>query len=264
MKKRTHVDWISFLVGAFMATWICILIYTFCLPDKASTETSTTSTETSTEATKTGDDSEVREDGSTLTAYNTGIKEWKFNVDDKELTFNTPEGFYSLSDQYLENISEYYGVENLTSDTIAMMGDNSELYSSNTVISVDVISDVANIMKQIYGDDFNEDELVTSEAYTYMTTGELGDDLPLNFEIDEVGTYEVDGVTFKSYNVQYDTEYATSESVSENATEDVTTVHTQQLVCYSDTEDPIEIVIYQTNFNREEAVNYLKEFLGVK
>lgn len=254
MNKKTNISWTEFFVGAFISAILCCCIFSFSRDrDSNSVETATNVSSNTIEL----------DDGSTLVKYDTNIKDWKFKVSGKELTFNTPETFYSLSDQYVDNLKEYYGVDSININELAVVGDKSSLYDTNTVINASALSTVSSILSEIYGDAFDTEDVVMSEAYTYMTTGSLPEALPLNYKIDEVDTYTIEGVNFKVYEVNYDTEYV-DDTVSENDSSGKTTVHTQQLACYSDTEDPIEVILYQTNFNREEAVNYLKEFLGVK
>lgn len=243
---------------AFVVTTFSILLFLLysLITGNASNEDNNASAQVQTETNE-----EVREDGSTLTNYNTGITEWKFTLDGKELTFNTPKDFYSLSDQYAENLSEYYGVDDLDIGSLAVIGDAPAVYNSNTMINADTISNVKNLLSQVNDDSYNVEDFQMSEAYTYMTTGSLPEELPMNYKLEEVGSYTIDGVNFKAYDVSFDTEYV-DESVSTN---DVTTVHTQQLVCYSDTSDDIlEVIIYQSEYNKDKALDYLKDFLGVK
>ncbi len=220
----------------------------------------------------------------TVESHETDIKDWSMKLDSgEEVSYHTPEGFYSLTDQYIENLKSYYQSDSITSDSMICVGDKDTPYDSGTVINANKLSDISNMLKQLYGDEFKEEDVVQSEAYTYMTTGKLPEELPDNYKIDEIDTYTVDGIEYVAYEVNYDmtyqledeetsteetpTEY-TDESLSQESTEESTepsetTVHTQQVCCYSKTDDSVEILIYQSEFNRDEAVKLLKEFLGV-
>lgn len=252
--KESRICWKDFIIGFCMATWILLVVYLAFL--KPGT-TSTSDTDSAVAATE-GSSEEV-------ISYDTDIKNWELTTDSGEtVKFTTPDGFYSLSDQYLDNLKTYSGVDTLESDDMIVVGDEDSVYSSNTVINVDTLSNVSNMLRQLYGDSYDAESMTLSEAYVYMTTGELPDDVPLNYEIEEIKTYEVNGITYKCYEVNYDTEYE-SESADEESTETGTEiVHTQQIACYSNTEDAIELICYQTTFNRDEALGYIEEFLGVK
>lgn len=242
--------------------------------------------------------SKSEEDGSSTADnqnWKTDIKEFTIKTDSgEEIKLHTPENYYSLTDQYLDNLKGYYGVDEVASDNMVVVGDAAGPYEAKTVINANTLSDTRNMLKQLYGDEFKEDEVIDAEAYTYMKTGKLPDTLPLNYKIDELKTYEVNGVEFVVYEVNYDTEYQTEENQTadttgetpiegsigdEKAKEDgesdkdeeesedkgnVETVHTQQLSCYSKTDDAVEIILYQTEFNKEEALKTLESFLGVE
>lgn len=214
----------------------------------------------------------------TMESWDTDIKEFSIQTDSGEkFQFNTPEGFYSLSDQYLNNLKDYYSVSSVKSDTMVVVGDSESPYSAKTLINANKLSDVSNMFNQL-GYETTEADMLQSEAYVYMTTGELPEELPLNYKIDEVDKWKVNGVEFVAYEVSYDTEYEkeAEETESDEKKEsgedegessdkkEVETVHTEEICCYSNTEDPIEIVIYQSEFDKDSAVKYLKEFLGVK
>ena len=260
MNKKTNISWKDFFAGAFLSAILCFCIFIFS--DSSSENVIDAIVDVSEKSEDTSDSAAQLDDGSTIKSYDTGIKDWKIKTGDKELTFNTPDGFYSLSDQYVDNLKEYYSADELDSKDLVIVGDNTSLYEASTVINASTLSGVSSMLNQIYGDDFKEEDIIYSEAYTYMTTGSLPKELPLNYKIDEVATYTIEDVNFIVYEVNYDTEY-TNDTVSSNDVEDATTVHTQQLACYSDTEDAIEIILYQTEFDRENALTYLEQFLGV-
>ena len=232
-KIQRKIDWISFFAGALIASWALILIYTFALRPSGTSVAASTSDSESTEYTE--------------ESYNLDIKDWEVSLESGEtITLHTPSDFYT---------------------DIVVVGDNVNTFSCNTIINADALSDVSGMLKQIYGDDYDESEVVTSEAYTYMKTGELPEDLPLNYTCEEVATYTVDGIDFVAYEVNYDTEYVNEESTesvesTEEAEPSTTTVHTQQIACYSKTDDSLEIIIYQNEFDKEAALEVLEEFIG--
>lgn len=255
-KSTLHIT-AAFMAGVIVATWILILIYVFALRPS---ETAVTSA---------GNEGSTVSEDDTDKSYDTSIKEWELATSSGEsFTFYTPEGYYSLADQYIDNLLSYYAVDGIDAKT-AVVGDNVNPYTCNTIISADTLSNVSTMLKTIYADDYDPDLISVSEAYTYMTTGELPDELPLNYTIEEAATYTVNGIDFVAYEVNYDTEYPNetesveSTEISENETEP-TVMHTQQILCYSDTEDAVEIVISQATFDRDEALSKLQEFLGVE
>lgn len=253
--KSYSFDWKSFFAGGWLTAMVLVLVYIFALsPDKVSTDV--------VESTEVAANVETNVEQNT---YNTDIKEWNLKTTSgEEIKLYTPDKYYSLSDQYLESLAEYYGLEEIKSDSIAVIGNSTSTYTSDTIINVDTISDVSNMLAQVYGEELTEKDVVESEAYVYMKTGELPEDVPDNYTIEEVNKYTVDGVTYTAYEVNYDTTY-TNESEDDTDTEaESTVVHTQQIACYSDTEDAVEIIIYQESFDRDYAITILKELLGVE
>ena len=76
---------------------------------------------------------------------------------------------------------------------------------------------------------------------------------------------ESNGIEYVIYEVQYDTVYYLSEVSSEEEAEDAetTTVHTQELACYSKTDDSVEIILYMESFDLDTALDFLHQFLGI-
>lgn len=257
-KNRNSFDLGSFCMGGLVCVLICMGIYIFALrPNVVSDKVADRNEELVTE--------DNTEDGTTSAViYNTGIKEFTVNLDSgEEVKFHTPENAYSLTDQYLENLSSYYDIDSVTSDSMIVIGDADTTYASSIMLNCDVLSDVTNMLSQLYGDEFDPDSVIDSEAYTYMTTGELPEELPDNYTIEEVANYTVDGIDYVAYEVNYDVTYVL-DSDEESTESNETVVHTQEIACYSKTEDSVEIIIYQEEFNRENALNFLEEFLGVE
>lgn len=267
--NRNSFNLLSFLSGAVVTaiiyTIIMAIVFSNVLSGKGS-NTNSDKKEKVADSTESVDNTELKNND--FVKYNTDVKDWDITLDSGEkVKYNTPEGFYSLSDQYLDNLKTYYKVDKLKSDSLVVVGDKNTPYDSDTIINADKLSDVNDMLSQLYGDDYKEEEVQQSEAYTYMKTGKIPDDAPDNYKIDEVETVKVDGIEYVIYEVNYDTTYEnTSDSTkSTESTEAATsTVHTQQLACYSKTDDAMEIIVYQTKFNKDSALKYLKEFLGAK
>ncbi len=173
---------------------------------------------------------------------------------------------YSLTDQYMENLASYYEKDDLKSESMIVVGDATVPYSSKTVINANKLSDVKNILNQVYADkeDYKSDEILDSDAYIYMKTGEIPKDAPKNYEIAEIDSVKVDGVTFKTFAVEYDTEYENEETSTDDKDKEPVIVHTQQLACYTDTEDAIEILVVQEEYDQEKGIELLHEFIGAK
>ena len=249
MLKHTW-DLSSFMAGIAVAL-LAALIITSLAPKTSVVE-------------KSGSEVSAKDDTETETqepmkAYQTDIKNWTVTLSNgKKLNFYTPAGYYSLSDQYLENLANYYKSEaEIKSSSVVVVGDKDTPYASETLINADTISDVSNILSQLYGDEYDASQVTESEAYVYLKTGKLPDKLPDNYTIDEVERVDVDGVTYVVYDINYDNTYKDEDGKD-------TVVHTQQLSCYSVTEDDaVEIILYQSEFNKEQALAVLHQFLGV-
>jgi len=252
--NKFKLDWMSFFCGACIATWICIIIYAvnFKQPVSKVTMPAEASSEINTES-----------EEATVKSYVTNIVDWTIPVGDKTLSFNTPKGFYSLTDQYLENLAKSYGVDSVDAKNMIVVGDSAVATQCTTLINANKLSEVQSMLKQIYGESYTDDSVVEAESYVYMKTGKLPEELPLNYNIEEVAKYTVDGMNYVVYDVSYDTEYEVDEDEDESTAPVTETIKTQQLTCYSKNEDTIEIVLYQSEFNKELALEKLEEFLGV-
>lgn len=256
-KNKMHFP--SILLGALLATWACIFIYSFAIKDSLKNAT-TVDSEDSTEASTTENTSNVE-----TKQYNTAITNWELPLENGPVVkFKTPENFYSLSDQYLENLTKSYSIPEVTSDDMIVVGDNSEATKCGTVINACTFSGLKDILKQVYGDEYNEETMLEAEAYTYMKTGKLPEELPLNYTIKELATFVKDDITYKAYEVNYDTEYEAPSEDTESTETSTETIHTTQVSCYSDTEDAIEIVLYQSEYDSKKALDVLGEFIGTE
>lgn len=204
--------------------------------------------------TETSEDKE-KEDEPELKQYDTTIKEWDVELSDSsKLHFTTPAEWYSLADQYNDGLIEYYGKE-LSADGIVCVGDNKDQYKASMIINARPLSDVEGVLKTIYEDEFNAEEMMYSSTYQFMKDGKEPEDGSTVEELESI--VSADGHTYRIFHHSFDTEYYTNEEQTETQT-----VHTDELLGYSDTEDTVEIIMYMNEFNQEEGVAKLKEFLG--
>lgn len=107
-----------------------------------------------------------------------------------------------------------------------------------------------------------------SEAYTYMTTGKLSDDADETYKVEELKSFKVGDIEYKIYHTSYDitvksSTAETDEDGNTTAPEEETT-HYDEIYCYSNTEDPIEIVVYQAEYNADSAIKLIEDFVGVE
>lgn len=269
--KKFNFDLASFLAGICVTTWVVIAVFfsaggSININGNAVKEdASTTSTDSSTSE---ADEAEEKN-------WNTKELKKTVDVDGKKITLYAPKGYYSITDQYLANMGSYYGKTDLKSDSFYVVGNNEISSSATKVINANKLSDVKNLLKQLYGDEYKDDEVKEAFAVTYMKTGKIPKDAPDSYKIDELDKFKVNGVTFTVYEINYDTTYDISDDGT-NATESdskskkdkdskkTETVHTQEICAYSDTEDILEIVLYQEVFDKEVALKDIKAFLGAK
>lgn len=171
------------------------------------------------------------------------------------VTFNIPEDHYYLTQSYIDTVAQTYGIDaTLACDNLIVTGNADSVYGAEEAINATTISGLKKLMTELYGDTVDVDALAYSEAYQYMTTGTIPETGLLNYSIELVDTIEKDGVTYKAYHVSYDVDsYGTGKE------EDY--IHSEQLMCYSDTEDPIEIIIYTGEFNKARALELLHTFI---
>lgn len=258
--KKFNFDIASFLAGICITTWVVIAVF-FAAGGNININGSAVKEDTSETASTDTKDEEKEEPN-----WVTNELKRTITAGDKKVTFYAPKKFYSISDQYIYNMGSYYGNTDLKSDSFYVVGDNEVSSSATTVISANTISDIKSIMKQLYGDDYSENSFKEAIALTYMKTGKLPKDAPDNCTVDELDKIKVGDVTYSVYEVNYDTDYKTGESTDnkDDTKDETTTVHTQNICAYSDTDDVIEIMVYQEVFDKEKAVSYIKEFVGAK
>lgn len=249
---NNKMNWRDFFAG-FGAGAACVALIALLMVPSMIREAVGTKSATSAEAESTTDE----EPESELKQYDTTIKEWDVELSDSStLHYTTPNEWFSLADQYNDGLIQYYGKE-LSAEGIVCVGDNKDQYNATMIINARPLSDVEEVLKTIYEDEFNAEEMMYSSTYTYMKDGTEPDDGSTVEELDSI--VSADGHTYRIFHHAYDTEYYTDEEQTET-----TTVHTDELLGYSDTEDTVEIIMYMTEFNQEAGIAKLKEFLGAQ
>lgn len=250
MANKNGICWRDFFTG-FVSGVALILIFTvFMLPNmvKDVIGTNQTSKADSEEATE-------EDTSADLKMYVTDKKEWAITTDDgATFNFHTPEGWYSLDDQYNDGLIQYYGMD-LPSDGIACVGDAKDQYDATFIINARPMSDVKTVLQTIYGEDYSDEEMLYSDTYLYMKDGTE----PEGSTIEELDSIVADGHTWRVFKHGYDTEYYTDETQSETET-----VHTDELLAYSDGDDTVEVIMFMAEFNQENGIAKLKEFLGAE
>ena len=170
--------------------------------------------------------------------------------DGTKYTYNIPKGHNCITANYIDNVVQAYDTESdIFADNIIVTGDGDSIYNSVESVSATTISSLKSLMRSLYGDD-----LAYSEAYTYMKTGEVPETNLIDYSIEEVDTITVGDVTYKAYYVSY---YIDAEGTGNK--DDY--IKNEQIMCYSDTEDVIEIIVYANI--KERALELLHDFLGV-
>lgn len=249
---HNKMNWRDFFAG-FGAGAACVALIALLMIPSMIREAVGTKSVTSAET----EDVTDEEPESELKQYDTTIKEWDVELSDSStLHYTTPNEWFSLADQYNDGLIQYYGKE-LSADGIVCVGDNKDQYNATMIINARPLSDVEEVLKTIYEDEFNADEMMYSSTYTYMKDGTEPDDGSTVEELDSI--VSADGHTYRIFHHAYDTEYYTNEEQTET-----TTVHTDELLGYSDTEDTVEIIMYMTEFDQEAGIAKLKEFLGAQ
>lgn len=250
-------NWSSFLAGACIAFLLCIFVYAVALHPKESTVT----TVATTESTDKSESSESKEDEKSEDKkeknYDVTVTQKMVELSSGEkVTFYTPKGYYSLTDQYLDSIGDYYDVDVLDSDTMYVVGDNKDQTLADSIINMDIMSDLPNVFTQLYGKKYTAEEVGKSTAYEYMTTGEIPDDAEDNYKISEIDAFEVNNIKFKMFAVSYTNTYQDEDGNDKE-------LETKEIDCYStNTDDPIEIVMYQSEYDEKAAIAAIHEFCG--
>lgn len=256
--KGNPINWKDFIIGVFLGAAFVSLVMVFYIPNLMIKTGG--STAVNSPGQPSGSSNATDEPSSTIEhkSYVTDTKDWTITTESGEtMKFYTPDGWYSLTDQYVDNLASYYNVE-VDETNLVCVGNNAAQYQSTATVNMATLSKLHEIMEIMYADDenVNVDDLQYSEAYIYMTTGSLPEGVGDSYTIEEKDTIEKDGITYRSFLVGYDTEYYTDDTKTET-----TTVHTDELMCYSDTKDAVEIVVYMSEWDTDEALKYLHTFI---
>lgn len=252
MNKKHQICWADFFTGFFAGLAIALLIALFAVPSQIKSAVQGTGGINSTSSS----DGEQKVEEGELRQYVTDKMEWEVETSDgATLKFYTPEGWYSLADQYADGLTEYYGVE-LTDVGVSCVGNAKDQYQATSIINSRPLSATAETLKTIYGEEYDETKMLYSSTYNYMKDGTEPEE---GETIEELDSITADGHTYRVFVHGYATEYYTNEEQTET-----TTVHTDELLAYSDTEDPVEIICYMAEFDKDELVSKLKEFLGAE
>lgn len=248
IKKKIINILIGFLAGAVVAgsTLFCLYKYTHVF-DKAPTD-----------EVNDGLDLAKEEDQSEKIK----ARDVVFHINDKDVTLHTPSGFYYLTDEYVNNLNTYYSA-NTDGMNMFVVGDQETTGSCDKLMSISTMEDDIEFTKRLYNDDSIsiEDDNQWPLSYYYYKNGTVRDGAPDDYTIKEVGDFEAQGMKFKAY---YENYTVTQEyTVSENDTQEYTSQY-HSVIIYSDTTNPLEIVVYCDEDGIDSAIELAKEALGAE
>ena len=248
--KITSKIVVAFILYTVLVVSITCAVTTKMLSKDNVEETSVVNTDSIEASSEPTEDVEIVEDVGVVTAD-------LVLSDGTKCTYNIPEGHNCITANYIDNVVQAYGTESdIFADNIIVTGDGDSIYNSVESVSATTISSLKSLMRSLYGDDINVDDLAYSEAYTYMKTGEVPETNLIDYSIEEVDTIKVGDVTYKAYYVSY---YIDADGTGNK--DDY--IKNEQLMCYSDTEDVIEIIVYANSNVKERTLELLHDFLGV-
>lgn len=248
--KITSKIVVAFILYTALVVSITCAVTTKMLSKDNVEETSVVNTDSIEASSEPTEDVEIVEDVGVVTAD-------LVLSDGTKCTYNIPKGHNCITSNYIDNVVQAYGTESdIFADNIIVTGDGDSIYNSVESVSATTISSLKSLMRSLYGDDINVDDLAYSEAYTYMKTGEVPETNLIDYSIEEVDTIKVGDVTYKAYYVSY---YIDAEGTGNK--DDY--IKNEQLMCYSDTEDVIEIIVYANSNVKERTLELLHDFLGV-
>lgn len=250
------MNWRDFFTGFAAGLALMALIMVCMVPGmlKDAVGSKPADAKDSTEEVDSAEETEDKDEAE-LKQYDTTIKDWEVTLSDSStLHYSTPADWFSLADQYNDGLIQYYGKE-LPDTGIVCVGDNKDQYNATMIINARPLSQVQTVLETIYEDDFNAEEMMYSSTYTFMKDGTEPDDGSTVEELESI--VSADGHTYRIFHHAFDTEYYTNEEQTET-----TTVHTDELLGYSDTEDAVEIIMYMAEFDQDAGIAKLKEFLG--
>lgn len=191
---------------------------------------------------------------SEVTQYDTTPKDFSFEGEDGvNITMHTPDGWYDLSEQYIDTLGTNGLLgENTNTDGLYVVGDSDTQSGCENIVYMCQMSAMRNILKEVIGEEYNDDTHLYSDIYKYMKNGEIPENTD-NLQIEEIDSIVDGNNTFRVFYVTYTQVYETG--VSGNSTEEI--IH--QLNAYSTNDDAIEVILYMTNFNKDTGYEYLKE-----
>ena len=175
-------------------------------------------------------------------------------------TYSVPENHFNTTSDFAQTLTDNYGVSDLTLHNTLFTGSSVTLFGSEQAINCMAFSDLEQaLLKLGYVD---TSTIQYSTAYTYMKTGNLSPgEFEENYELNELDSITCDSITYRVFEVSYETPTTlTDPSTNEEIT---TSVKTECLQVYSDTDDTVEIIIYTGDYNRDTAVTLLNQFLGI-
>lgn len=193
-------------------------------------------------------------------SYVTDITDVTITAEDNNtFTFHTPKSWYSLTDQYSENLKSFYNVSDFDAENVFVVGDSKDIYSSGNIITMSPVSSTKKLISSLGSENITEDAAY-SDIYYYMINGVLPEDADDSLTVEELEVVDVEGIKFHVYKVGYDTTYYTDDTMTET-----TVVHTDEISVYSESDDSIEIIMTVKDLsNLDSSLSVLHEFLGVE
>lgn len=263
--KKHNICWLDFFMGVLTASVVWLLVYAIIVTPKinAGTTTASNTTTPSVSSSVKSNDSQDTVD-ETVVQYQTDIQSATFHLVDKDISFTTPDGYYSLTDQYLASLGEYYGIETDGVENVFVVGDATNSTSCSTMLNVTPFSDLDVLLQRVYGDEYVKEDMLYSDAYKYMTTGELAEDLPLDFTLIQYPTITgTSGVEYTVYSLSYTLTYTYyDENDVAQSTPLTGYIPNYELCAYSNTEDVCEVIVSMATFDADSAYTLLCEFVG--
>ena len=178
----------------------------------------------------------------------------------EDIVLHVPTGHYKTSGDFVNTIVNTYGVDSVDLSRTLFTGSSNTLFGSEQAINCMAFSNLTEILTDLGVEDVSAVEYST--AYTYMKTGEITPgEYEENYKLEELEAITCGSITYRVFEVYYET--PTTVVDPETNEEVVTSMTTNCLQVYSDTEDTLEIIIYTGDYNRETALDLLKQFLGI-
>lgn len=185
--------------------------------------------------------STVEDDGLTLTLSDGSV-----------YGFYLPEGQQIITEDYMDLVKKSYSLDDVEGKNIIWTGDTDNYLDSTVCISATTLDGLRAFVVETRGNDVDVDSIACDEHYIYYTTGEIPETDYIDYSIEQVNTITIDETTYTAYTVDY----------FEKEKDDSLTEY-KYLVCFSDTEDTIEITVYTGEYDEEYAIELLGQFLGL-